>query len=58
MALALKLDKLNKHETAKKTGNLNNNNILDKREYCKIASEVSMEFENLSKKYEKDLSSS
>ena len=56
IALALKIEKLKTHDMATKEKCETQNDILDKREYCKIAAEVSFEFENLSKKYNKDLS--
>ena len=56
IALALKIEKLKTHDTAKqKIKSSAKNNILGKKEYCKIAAEVSFEFESLSKKYGKDL---
>ena len=56
ITLALKIEKLKTHDKASKEKSETPSDILDKKEYCKIAAEVSFEFENLSKKYDKDLS--
>ena len=57
ISLSEKMKQLQTHEVATKNKGKEKatTKVLDKREYCKIAAEVSFEFENLSRRYNKDL---
>jgi len=50
------MQKLQDHENATKQGKSKDGQLLDKKEYCKIAAEISMGFETLSTRYDKILS--
>ena len=50
------MQQLQDHEYALKQGNSKDGQLLNKKDYCKIAAEVSMGFENLSTRYDKILS--
>jgi len=60
LELAEKLDKLNVHHQLAARGTMNipaseKDKVLSKREYTMLASSVSMQFENLSQRYTRDL---
>ena len=55
-ALSIKLDKLALHDRALQNGKDNDSeNVLSKKEFVRLANEVSLEFESLSERYTSDL---